>query len=115
MPKLQEHKPSIFAKKLVALRRSRQLTQVQLARKIGVSKATIGYYEAAAKNPKLDTIFKLAAYFCVPPEELISENQANGKPGPEAKIDQQVRRIKSLSPAKQRMITGIIEAALNAE
>ena len=115
MPKLQEHKPSIFAKRLVELRKSRQLTQVQLAEKIGVSKATIGYYESAAKNPKLDTIFKLAEFFGVPPEELITENLPNAKPGPESKIDQQVKRIKSLSPAKQRMIVSIVEAALNAE
>jgi len=114
MPKIQKEKPSIFARRLVQLRKSRQLTQVELAAKIGVSKATIGYYEAAAKNPKLDTIQKVADFFDVPVQELVTEKSETAKPGPDSKLQTLFERVERLSPAKQRAITNMLEAYLNS-
>lgn len=115
-PKLKQRHPSIFAKRLEELRKGRQLTQEQLAEKLGLSRAVIGYYEAQSKNPRLDTIYKISTFFGVPPEYLISESiLGNGKPGPATKLEQQVERIKILPLAKQRMIVNMIEAALNSD
>lgn len=42
------------------LRRSRGLKQVDLARKLGVSKSTVGMWEQGNREPNLETIKKLA-------------------------------------------------------
>jgi len=115
-PKAKRKHPSVFAKRLEELRKDRQLTQEELADKIGLSRASIAYYEAQSKNPRMETIYKISEFFGVPPEELITEkSKANGKPGPASRLEQQVERIKILPVAKQRMIVNMIEAALNSD
>jgi len=115
-PKIREEFPSVFAKRLEELRKSRQLTQEELAEKIGVTRASIAYYETSAKNPRLETIYKISEFFGVPPEDLITDKpKANGKPGPASKLDQQIGRLKLLPIAKQRMIANMLEAALNSD
>lgn len=116
MPKIKDNNPSIFAETLIALRKSWQLTQVELAEKLGLSRATIAYFEASARNPKIDTIYKLADFFGVSPEIFVIKKEAKEiKPGPQSKLEQQMHRIKKLSPAKQRTISDMIEAFLNAK
>ena len=114
MPKIKEHKP-VFAARLAELRKSRQMTQVELAEKIGLSKATIAYYEASAKNPKLETILKLADFFDIPVQDLIVEKDLSNKPGQDSKLSVLFERIHRLSPAKQRSITNMLEAFLNSQ
>jgi len=115
MPKIRTTSPSIFSKRLTALRKDRQLTQVQLADELDLSLSTIAYYESAAKNPKLETIYKLAEFFAVSPAELIIDSQENKKPGPLSRLEQQLERIKKLSPAKQRMVSDLIEVTLKSQ
>ena len=115
MPKVMSKKPSIFSKKLTELRKSRQLTQEEFAEKIGLSLSTVAYYESAARNPKLETIYKISEFFGVSPERLIVEkDDTTNKPGPSSKLDDLLDRIKRLSPHKQRMIINMLEGALNS-
>ena len=114
MPKIQKQKPSIFAERLIQLRKSHQLTQVELAKKIGVCKATIGYYEAAAKNPKLATIQKVADFFDVPVQNLVMDKSESAKPGPDSKLQTLFERVERLPSTKQRAITNMLEAYLNS-
>ncbi len=115
-PKTKQKYPSVFAMRLEELRKDRQLTQEQLGNKLGLSRTAVAYYEASAKNPRLDTIYKICEFFGVPPEDLITERPAgNGKPGPASRLEQQVERIKLLPVTKQRMIVNMIEAALNSD
>ena len=115
MPKVRTTQPSIFARRLIELRKSRQLTQEELAEALGLSKSTIAYYEAAAKNPRLETIQKLADFFDVSPAVFVTDNAHKARPGSASRLERQVERIKGLSPAKQRMISDMLEAALNAK
>jgi transcriptional regulator with XRE-family HTH domain len=115
MPKIVEQKPSVFAKRLAELRKSRQLTQQELAQRLGLSLSTVAYYEATAKNPKLETVYKLAEFFGVRPASLIEEPNSGKKPGPASRLDQLTERISHLSAYKQRMLIGLVEAFLNSE
>jgi transcriptional regulator with XRE-family HTH domain len=113
MPKIRTTSPSVFAERLVDLRKKRHLTQEQLAEEIGLSRATIAYYEASAKNPKLDTIYKVAEFFGVRPEYLIAiQDDEPGRPGPIPRLEQQIVRLRRLSPAKQRLATELLETFL---
>lgn len=60
------------------LRKTRKLTQEQLAHKIGVKRPLIGAYEEGRAEPKLQTIQNLAHYFKVTLDELIGMNMPDG-------------------------------------
>lgn len=113
MPKVRTTSPSVFSGRLVELRKSRHLTQEQLAEQLGLSRATIAYYEANATNPRLETIHKIAGFFEVEPESLITDKLSeHSRPGPVPRLEQQVARLRRLSPAKQRLASELLETFL---
>lgn len=54
-----------FASMLKALRQQQALTQEQLAGDVGLSKSAISMYECGNREPDLDTLERIAAYFGV--------------------------------------------------
>ena len=61
----------IFKKKLEELRKSKGITQKDLAKDLGVSRTTIGYYESGERLPDIETAVKIADYFDITCDELI--------------------------------------------
>ena len=114
MNKNDEHTlATIFASHLVSLRKNQNLTQADLATKLECSRSMIAYIESSATNPTLETVQKVAVFFGVPPESLISEKTSSiTKPGPDSRLLQQVNRLKNLSSAKQKLATELLEAFL---
>lgn len=55
------------------LRQSKGLTQVEVAKKVGVSNQAIHYFETGKRKPKMETWQKLADYFEVPVPYLKGE------------------------------------------
>ena len=107
---------SIFGKRMAVVRKSRQMTQYELADKIGLPRNTISYYESRAKNPTLEVLQKVSQCLDVDPRELISEpEEANKKNGPDSKLDVMVKKIKDMSPFKQRIIINAVEAMINSK
>lgn len=53
-------------------RKKRGLTQKQLAEKLGVSTAMIAQYETGKRNPKIQTLEKIASALDIPSYELIN-------------------------------------------
>ena len=116
MAKKKSDNASVFARQLTELRKARQLTQVELAEEMRLSRGVISYYESASKNPTFETIVKFADFFGVSPSDLMQETKdSEKKPGPISRLEQQLERIKKLSPHRQRMISDIIEATLNSK
>jgi transcriptional regulator with XRE-family HTH domain len=62
-----------FPTNLRRIRKERGLSQTALAEKIGVSQASISYYEQNIEYPTVDKIYDLARVLNVEIEELISE------------------------------------------
>lgn len=60
-----------FGERLKELRTQANLTQVQLAERIGVTKSAISYYELLERSPSPDIIVKLAAIFHVSTDYLL--------------------------------------------
>lgn len=60
-----------FGEKLKALRQEAGLTQKQLADKLGVTKSTVSYYEAAFRFPSTDVIVNLAEVFHITTDYLL--------------------------------------------
>ncbi|MCK8824880.1 helix-turn-helix domain-containing protein [Fuchsiella alkaliacetigena] len=60
-----------LAKRIKKLRKEFDLTQEKLAKKVGVSRATIAGYETKGKEPPYDTLTKLAEIFNVSTDYLL--------------------------------------------
>lgn len=54
-----------FNEMLIYLRKKVGLTQAELAKKIGVSRSTIGNYEKGIREPDFETLEKIADFFNV--------------------------------------------------
>jgi len=65
-----------FADKLKYNRKLAGLTQAELAKRLGVSHQMIAAYESGSKNPKWETIMRLADALDVNPEQLYGDEQA---------------------------------------
>lgn len=67
-----------FSKTLVALRKDKQLTQKQLASYLNLSRSTLAGYETKSRQPDFETLQKMANYFEVSIDYLISGNTFPG-------------------------------------
>lgn len=62
-----------------AARKKAGLTQAQLAEKLGISYVGVSQWENDLRNPKLDTLQRIASALGVPVQELISDWEAVDK------------------------------------
>lgn len=53
------------------LREVRGLSQLALGEAVGLRQSTISEIERGTNQPSLDTVYKLAEYFCVEPGDLL--------------------------------------------
>lgn len=59
--------------KIKELREKKKIFQQELADALSVSKSTVAMWETNKREPDLDTIDRIAEYFSVPVDYLISE------------------------------------------
>ena len=59
------------SEKLRALREARNLTQKQVANRIGISKAMVSAYETASKAPSIEVLIRLARLYGVSVDYLV--------------------------------------------
>ncbi len=59
------------SEKLRLLREAKHLTQLQVANKVGVSKAMISAYETASKAPSIEVLIRLSRLFGVSVDYLV--------------------------------------------
>ena len=63
-----------FSDRLVLLRKSRRLTQKQLALNLQMSELAIQHYEAQRRKPAFDVLLALADYFDVSLDYLVGRS-----------------------------------------
>ena len=61
----------IFAKRFKELRINTGVTQTELSSYLGITKATVSYYESGKRTPSNKMIKKIANYFKVPVDYLL--------------------------------------------
>ena len=64
----------IVAENLIALRKSKNLTQIDLAEQLSYSDNMVSRWERAEVTPSLETLQKISEFYNVPLESLIKEN-----------------------------------------
>ncbi len=83
------------------LREARGLTQAQLARTVGIPRATWANVESGAANPTLAVLDRVAAAFQVSLEELVAEPRAEARHYPRGTLPEKLRgpvRVRKLLP-----------------
>jgi transcriptional regulator with XRE-family HTH domain len=60
-----------FGKRVRELRKAKNLSQLELAEKVDVSRGYIGLLENGERNPSLETITEIAIALGVKPDELL--------------------------------------------
>lgn len=74
---LMSEEDKIFASRLLALRKQRNWSQPELAKKIGTSGAIIGRYERGEITPSIGVARKLAEALQVTLDYLVGDNEIN--------------------------------------
>lgn len=59
------------SEKLRALREARGLTQLQVANRVGISKAMVSAYETASKAPSIEVLIRLSRLFGISVDYLV--------------------------------------------
>ena len=98
--------------RIAQLRKSANITQVQLAEFLEVSQQTVNAYEMGHRRMAISALPRLARLLGVSIEELIGEPPKPGKRGPAPKLQQQIDRLSTLPPAKQRLVMEMLEGVL---
>lgn len=64
----------MFSVKLKEIRKEKGITQIELARKLGVATGTVGNWESGKREPDFDTMTKIARFFGVSVDWLIGHS-----------------------------------------
>lgn len=64
-------KKNTFGKRLIELRENKNLSRQKVADDLGISRASLEYYEKGKRTPDIETLLKLANYFEVTCDYLI--------------------------------------------
>ena len=104
---------SLFSRRLIELRKSRGITQEELAQKLKLDRHQVAYYETKAKNPTAETLQHLAEFFNVSTDFfLLDENALKNKPGPDSQLEQKIKQLKELPRSQQKTVIAMLDGLL---
>jgi len=98
---------------MAAFRAARGLSQAQLGAALGMNRGLVAYYERSARNPSLELVEKIAAYFGVSVAELLNDTAKTArKPGPASQFAQLASRLDQLPRAQQKVVAQMLDGFL---
>lgn len=100
-----------FPGRLVALRKTRGLTQQALADLVNVHLSQVQRYEAGTSQPTLEVIRRLAVIFSVSADTLVFDDDERGPQGDEFKLI--LEGVNRLSPHEKSIVKEVIQSLLN--
>ncbi len=103
-----------FASKLTAIRKSRNLTQQELAEKVGVGISQMRRYEKGSSSPTLEVIKNLAITLGVSTDELIFDNGERVAASRilDKELLQQFEIVSSLTPRDIDAVKTVLESII---
>ena len=102
-----------FGKRLLALRKTRGLTQAQLAEALGTTQRVISHYETNAELPPSSIIIPLARVLVVSTDELLGLKaaQSNGNSSVEKqRLWKRFQKMEALPTKDQRAVIRLINS-----
>ena len=104
-----------FGERLALLRKQKGFSQAQLAKKLGVTREMVNYYERRAKNPTGDFVHKVATVLGVSTDELLGAKPVKAQPGPKSRLEQRIDAVKDLPKSKQKLVIDLLDTVLKSE
>ncbi len=104
--------------RIAALRKARNITQVQLAEKLGISQQTLQSYECGRRRVPVSAMPAVAQHLAVSLDELFdapgqtTAKRGAAKRGPAPKWQQQIEQIATLPRAKQQVVMQMLDGLL---
>ena len=98
--------------RIAELRKSQNITQVQLAETLGVSQQMVTAYEVGRRRMPVSSLPVIARYLGTTVEELIGEKAPPAKRGPTPKLQQQIERLNTLPKAQQQVVIKMLDGVL---
>jgi len=121
MPRSKQSPATEFAKRLIAVRKARGLTQVQLAELTRSTQRNISYYETGAGYPPAPVIAELADALGVSADQLLGVRSGKTPAAKQEQEDPQLRRlwkkfqqVARLPDKDQRAVIRLINSLANA-
>ena len=99
------------ANRLLQYRKENNLSQEELAEKIGVSRQAVSKWERAEASPDTDNLIRLAEIYGVSLDEMLTGKKTQAEPEPEPQPEPQTDESNTLSP--NRRLTKAIPGALS--
>ena len=93
-------------------RKAQDLTQVQLAERLGISQQTLAHYEVGRLRIAVAMLPMLAKELAVSVEALVGVSNGKRKRGPAPKLQQQIEQIQKLPRTKQRFVVEMLDTVL---
>ncbi|RMH87484.1 XRE family transcriptional regulator [Lysobacter pythonis] len=109
-----------LGQRIAQQRKACGITQVQLAEQLGVSQQAMNSFEKGRRRVPVSLLPVIAQALDTTLDALVADNappamkSAPKKRGPQKKIRQQLEQIEALPVAKQRVVSQMIDAMLQA-
>jgi transcriptional regulator with XRE-family HTH domain len=99
-----------FAERLVQLRKSKGLSQYELADKAGVSQRVVAHYETVVTNPASATVLRLAKALDVSPDQMMGLKPIKSKDVVSRKTIKDAKKLEELSPQDRKTVMRMVES-----
>jgi transcriptional regulator with XRE-family HTH domain len=103
--------------RLRRVRESRDISQVELAKQLGVTQSNVSEMERGIRSVTTDLAVKLARTLRVSTDEILIGGNGHAEKTPLAsvKLLRRVQRIEKLPAARQRVVLRVIDALIDQE
>lgn len=104
--------------RIAEARRHADLTQVQLADRLGISQPQLAFYEVGRRRVPVSMLPGLARVLAVAVESLIEDEaapttiKARSRRGPASRLEQQLDALSQLPKARQKVVSQVLDAML---
>ena len=85
-------------RRIQTLRKSRGLSQEQLAEKLGMDRVSVGYIEQGRRSPKLSTVFAISRVLDVRVFDLFEDVEASLEREAVTEVGRTANRVRALRP-----------------
>ena len=104
-----------MGERIATLRKTHNITQVQLAATLGVSQSAMNAYEQGQRRVPVSMLPLLARTLGVSVEELIGESQSTSrKRGPASALQRHMDRISALPKTQQKFVIQVLDSDINS-
>jgi transcriptional regulator with XRE-family HTH domain len=104
-----------LGKRVAQLRKELQMTQVQLAKILGISQQHVASYECGRRKIPVALLPTLSKLLAVAVEDLLGMKNTASKRGPAPRLQRQIEQIRTLPRTKQRFVMEMLDTVIQQQ